>query len=61
MADYNARIAPFINQEFWVTSEFGEPRPGRESHKGIDIATPSAGGRSSSLFNGRWVYLPKNF
>lgn len=33
MADYEAKIAPFINQEFWVTSEFGEPRPGRDPHK----------------------------
>ena len=33
MADYEAKIAPFINQEFWVTSEFGEPRSGRDPHK----------------------------
>ena len=26
MADYEARIAPFINVEFYVTSYFGEPR-----------------------------------
>ena len=61
MADYEARIAPFINQEFWITSEFGEPRAGREPHKGLDIATPSVLGRSSSLFDGRWLYLSKNF
>lgn len=39
MADYNARIAPFINIEFWVTSEWWEqPR----NHRGLDIATASA-------------------
>lgn len=41
MADYEARIAPFINTTFYVTSIFGEPREGRAPHKGIDIATPS--------------------
>ena len=46
-----AKIAPFINQEFYVTSEFGDPRPGRDPHKGLDIPTPSALGRSKSLFN----------
>lgn len=44
MADYNANIAPFINQTFWVTSEFWEERPasggGVRYHKGIDIAVP---------------------
>lgn len=50
MADYEARIAPFINQEFWITSEFGEPRAGRDPHKGLDIATPSALGRSRFIF-----------
>lgn len=50
MANYTAKIAPFINQEFYVTSEFGEPRPGRDPHKGLDIATPSALGRSWFIF-----------
>lgn len=41
MADYIARIAPFINQEFYVTSEWWEePR----NHRGLDIATPSSQG-----------------
>ena len=37
-----ARIAPFINVTFWVTSEFWEDRS--YYHKGIDIATSTAGG-----------------
>ena len=37
MADYVARIAPFINVEFYVTSQWWEqPR----NHRGLDIATP---------------------
>lgn len=36
----NARIAPFINVSFWVTSEFWEDRS--YYHKGIDIATATA-------------------
>ena len=40
MADYNANIAPFINQTFWVTSEFWEERAGPRYHKGLDIAVP---------------------
>lgn len=39
MADYEARIAPFINETFYVTSEWWEqPR----NHRGLDIATPKA-------------------
>lgn len=39
MADYEAKIAPFINVEFYVTSEWWEqPR----NHRGLDIATPSS-------------------
>lgn len=39
MAQYEARIAPFINIEFWITSEWWEqPR----NHRGLDIATASA-------------------
>lgn len=46
MADYEAKIAPYINTTFYVTSVFGEqPR----NHKGLDIATPAP--RFSSLFN----------
>lgn len=51
MVDYEAKIAPYINQEFWVTSEFGEPREGRDPHKGLDIATPSALGRGRLILN----------
>lgn len=44
MAVYNANIAPFINQTFWITSEFWEERPasggGVRYHKGLDIAVP---------------------
>lgn len=40
MADYEARIAPFINVEFYVTAEFGQYPLGGE-HNGLDIATPS--------------------
>lgn len=37
MADYEARIAPFINVTFFVTSVWWEePR----NHRGLDIATP---------------------
>lgn len=37
----NANIAPFINVTFWVTSEWWEqPR----NHRGLDIATATAGG-----------------
>lgn len=39
MADYIAKIAPFINQTFYVTSVWWEqPR----NHRGLDIATPSS-------------------
>ena len=38
MADYEARIAPFINVTFYVTSEWWEqPR----NHRGLDLATSS--------------------
>lgn len=52
MADYEARIAPFINTQFYVTSIFGElPR----LHKGLDIATPSPGSDLYSICNGTVV------
>lgn len=52
MADYNARIAPFINVTFYVTSEWWEPRS--YYHKGLDIST---GGNDPlySMFNGRVI------
>lgn len=41
MAVVTPRIAPFINVTFWVTSEWWEqPR----NHRGLDIATATAGG-----------------
>jgi murein DD-endopeptidase MepM/ murein hydrolase activator NlpD len=44
MAEYNARIAPFINEEFTVTSEWWEqPR----NHRGLDIST----GTGSPLYS----------
>lgn len=38
MADYEANVAPFINEEFYVTGEFGTWRETRY-HVGIDLAT----------------------
>lgn len=55
MADYEARIAPFINVTFYVTSEWWEqPR----NHRGLDIATPSSLGNVPlySMCNGHVVY-----
>lgn len=40
MAYYNARIAPFINDIFYVTSIFGVQET--RTHKGLDIATVSS-------------------
>lgn len=57
MADYEARIAPFINIEFFVTSEFWEqPR----NHKGLDIATAQGAGNVPlySMCNGT-IYLKR--
>lgn len=54
MADYEARIAPFINETFYVTSEWWEqPR----NHRGLDIATPSSLGNVAlySMCNGTIV------
>lgn len=55
MADYEARIAPFINETFYVTSEWWEqPR----NHRGLDIATPSSLGNVPlySMCNGEIVH-----
>lgn len=51
MADYNARIAPFINQIFYVTSPWWteriNPVTGQlQIHRGLDIATPSSVGNA---------------
>lgn len=48
MADYNARIAPFIDIEFVVTSAWWEqPR----NHRGIDLATYSSAGTNVPLYS----------
>lgn len=55
MADYEARIAPFINVTFYVTSVWWEqPR----NHRGLDIATPSSLGNVPlySMCNGTIVH-----
>jgi len=55
MADYTARIAPFINVTFYVTSVWWEePR----NHRGLDIATPSSLGNVPvySMCNGTVVH-----
>lgn len=55
MADYEARIAPFINVIFYVTSVWWEePR----NHRGLDIATPSSLGNVPlySMCNGTVVH-----
>lgn len=59
MADYNARIAPFINHIFYVTSVFGVQET--RTHRGIDIATPTADGYVSmySICNGE--VIAKNY
>lgn len=49
MADYVARIAPFINVTFYVTSAWWElPR----AHRGLDIATPRPGSPLYSISDG---------
>ena len=56
MAQYEAKIAPFINIEFVVTSQWWEqPR----NHRGLDIATYSSAGTNVpvySMCNGTVVY-----
>lgn len=48
MADYQARIAPFINVEFVITSEWWEqPR----NHRGLDIATYYSAGTNVPLYS----------
>lgn len=52
MADYEARIAPFINVTFYVTSVWWEePR----NHRGLDIATPDPGNNLYSMCNGTLI------
>lgn len=48
MAQYNARIAPFIKIEFVVTSEWWEqPR----NHRGLDLATYISAGTNVPLYS----------
>lgn len=48
MADYQARIAPFIDIEFVVTSEWWEqPR----NHRGMDLATYYSAGTNVPLYS----------
>ena len=48
MADYVCNIAPFINIEFVITSEFWEqPR----NHRGLDIATYNSAGSNVPLYS----------
>ncbi len=54
MANFNAKIAPFINVTFYVTSVFGNT--GTRIHRGLDIATPFPGNELYSICNGT-VYL----
>ena len=52
MADYVAKISPFINVTFYVTSVWWEqPR----NHRGLDIATPSPGSEIHSMCSGTVV------
>lgn len=54
MADYEARIAPFINVTFYITAEFGQ-YPSGGQHNGLDIATPSPGNNLYSIVNGKII------
>lgn len=48
MAEYQARIAPFIQIEFVVTSAFWEqPR----NHRGLDIATYASAGTNVPVYS----------
>lgn len=51
MADYNARIAPFINDVFYVTSIFGIQET--RVHRGLDIATVSEPRSDTFIFYGK--------
>lgn len=46
MADAEARIAPIINEIFYVTAEFGQ-YPSGGPHNGVDIST----GKNSNLYS----------
>lgn len=49
MADYTARVAPFINKTFYVTSQAGS-YPDGTYHSGLDIST-GTGTRGSNLYS----------
>ena len=46
MADAEARIAPIINEIFYITAEFGQ-YPSGGLHNGVDIST----GKNSNLYS----------
>ena len=49
MADYTARVAPFINKTFYVTSQAGT-YPDGTYHSGLDIST-GKGTRGANLYS----------
>lgn len=49
MADYTARVAPFINTVFYVTAKAGV-YPGGGYHSGLDIST-GTGTKGSNLYS----------
>lgn len=52
----NASIAPFINQTFYVTGEYGTVRP-THTHVGVDLATSGTEGANLySMVNGTVIY-----
>lgn len=53
MADYNAKVAPFINIIFYVTGRYGTQRP-THMHVGLDVAT-STPQNLYSMFDGNVI------
>lgn len=52
-------VAPFINETFWVTEEFGEPR-GSRYHKAVDLATRTAHSNLYSIMDGKVTHNSSN-
>lgn len=59
MADYTARVAPFINKTFYVTSQAGT-YPDGTYHSGLDISTGTRGANLYSLCNGTVIQKAYN-
>lgn len=59
MADYKAKIAPFINEVFYVTTVWWSGDP---PHRGIDIATAHSAGNAPlySIVNGTIIRKENN-